>query len=613
MSIYSGKRIHFYGGYSTNVCTTNNNDIVTLIDPVNTVLKEPYLSQTDAEVQADLITPVKMDRHGDRNQRANVAPEASWNYYGDMTTIFENAKVGSYGEPGAVTEDTTLAGLPVYLLGSSKYSSPMMIDVDPTGTSGTQIFNGGIQIGDGDDAVIIRSNQCCYSYFLGPRFLGPDMPGGFPGIGAVWQCSFPKEAIPAEPTGNKDLDAFLADARAAEGIVLRYSIFSVKPGISNEDIIEQLKSGARPINPAMGFVIGTLGVWEAGELETSPSGRLLTSTSALNTASGTFDVVESNGDYYVSLNLANSLPKQSFRTDPTDISDIGPNVDLGGFHLEVNGVNVGEVPYDPQNYFKTGGMMDVKIDADVAEQLKSSQLIIVGDDDNDRGYKGLQLFLEHPYRIQSDQRCNYLDYNGSIQVSLRVLLYGQPVTQATKLSVNLSTSGKLPSPLNLTVNGEAPDVKGGYDTKLMLEAGQIDLNLTVAGKGDLGGLSLLNFSVDADPAKEAAPFYLNFRVYPNDDYSAIIASGDVDWDTVYKEVLRYYYLVFPAMSLRIPLNDPNTITVTASEFLKRLDPDLKSTTLYMPPTRDMSPGKVELLSAYLQKVQSKAPEKAQLA
>lgn len=607
MSIYNGKRINFYGGYSTNVCTTNNNDIVTLIDPVNTVLKEPYLSQTDAQVQADLISPVNMQREGDRNQRANVAPEASWNYYGDMTTIFENAKISSYGAPGKVSEDTTLANLPIYLLGSSQYSSPMMIDVDPTGTSGTQIFNGGIQIGDGDNAVIIRSNQCCYSYFLGPRFLGPDMPGGFPGIGAVWQCSYPKEALPTEPTGNADLDAFLADARAANGIVLRYSIFSVKPGISNEEIIKQLESGARPINPALGFVIGTLGIWEEGELETSPSGRLLTATEALGTASGTFDVVESAGAYYVSLNLANSLPKQSFRKDPTDISDIGPNVDLGAFHLMVNGVNVGTVPYDPQNYYKTGGMMDVPVTADVAEQLKTSQLIISG------GYKAQQLFLESPYRIESDQRCNYMDYNGSMQATLRVLKYGQPVTENTSLSVVMASSGKLDAPLNLTVNGVTPNVKGNYQTSITVPAGQADVSCTVAGKGELGGLSLLIFGVNADPTGGDASCYLNYRVYPNHDYSHIIASGDVDWDIVYKEVLRYYYLVFPAMSLRIPLNDPNTITVTAPEFLKRIDPALKSTTLYMPPTRDMSPGKEALLSAYLQKVQSKAAAPAQIA
>jgi len=600
MSILNSTRINFYGGYSTNVCTVNNNDILDYIDPVHCKLQPPYASMTDEQVEGVLIAPVVRTGGGRLNGADGATAGASWNYYGDMTQAFEGVKVSSAGAPGSVTEKTALAGLPVYLLGSSHYASPMMIDTDPTGTSGTQVFVGGIQIGDGDDALIIRSNQRCFSYFIGARFIGSEAPSGFTGAGAIWQCSFPAEALPEGETGKPELDAFLAEAKQEQGITLRFSMFEIAPTISNQDLLKDFQEGQRPINPAKGYTIGTLGIWKKGELATSPAGRLLNSTGSLpGMSSGTFEAVPAAKDgevAFVSLDLVNSLPKAQERADLNDLSDLGPNLNLGKFHLEAAGENIGEVPYDPASYFKFGGICDVPVTSDGFEAVTSAPLSIVSDDG--KMFPDPNLFKESTYRIQTDQRANYLEGEASLDLQLRVTYLGGPVPQDTVLNVESSTSGKLPDPLNLTVNGESPTPSGGYAINFTVSKGETEIIANLKST-KAGGLSLLNFQVGSI---EGSKMFSNFRVYPEDDYSKEIEAGEISWSFVYEEVLRYYYLTYPAMSLRIPLNDPGSIQTTAPAFIQRLtEPDFLSG-LLMPPTREMSPGKKALLLAYLKQV-----------
>ena len=64
-------------------------------------------------------------------------------------------------------------------------------------------------------------------------------------------------------------------------------------------------------------------------------------------------------------------------------------------------------------------------------------------------------------------------------------------------------------------------------------------------------------------------------------------------------MLRYYYVTFPAMSMRVPLNDEGTIKATGPQILARLSKEFHPTTLRMPITRSMSPSQTRLLEAFL--------------
>ena len=71
------------------------------------------------------------------------------------------------------------------------------------------------------------------------------------------------------------------------------------------------------------------------------------------------------------------------------------------------------------------------------------------------------------------------------------------------------------------------------------------------------------------------------------------------WEQVYNNVLRFFYVVFPAMSKRIPLNFEDAIRGTGELILARTSDVYRNTTLYMPIVRSMTPSQVELLRAYL--------------
>lgn len=70
----------------------------------------------------------------------------------------------------------------------------MMVDLDPTATTTTQIFVGGLQIGDGDTPqLLIRWDSVCSSFDVNTRVLLPrtmDSPGSFHGSG-TFQLTFP--------------------------------------------------------------------------------------------------------------------------------------------------------------------------------------------------------------------------------------------------------------------------------------------------------------------------------------------------------------------------------------------------------------------------------------
>jgi hypothetical protein len=102
-------------------------------------------------------------------------------------------------------------------------------------------------------------------------------------------------------------------------------------------------------------------------------------------------------------------------------------------------------------------------------------------------------------------------------------------------------------------------------------------------------------------------FFIIVRVLPYDDYSGL-DDDDVTFERVYDEVLRYYVLIFPAMSKRLPLDDPSVwrSPAAASYVLKMTDVSLWEYYHYMPRTRDLSRYRRELLQRFCRKVAREA-------
>ena len=104
--------------------------------------------------------------------------------------------------------------------------------------------------------------------------------------------------------------------------------------------------------------------------------------------------------------------------------------------------------------------------------------------------------------------------------------------------------------------------------------------------------------------------YSSVRVFEKADFSSLYGkNGALQWDDVYKYALRYYFLLFPAMSAYIPLNFASSITspYAAKLIQQRLgtpkDPVFYST-LNMPVTRTLSPARAKLVLDFIAQAQN---------
>lgn len=582
MSYLDGPRVNFWGGASTNVDTANNagNGIV---DLVTTEVTSP---ESDAEIIRQLRQPIQ--------GHLDYYTVAGWNYYGDHQVAFLDAKVSSSGAPGAVRSDGDLAGQPVYLLGSvdprsgdGPYGGPVMVDLDPTSGQTTQIYAGGLQIGGAggaQPALLVRADARCHAHFLGLRYdkrttQPPYLTPGSVFANGTFQVAFPKEAVVHADRGVPVLAAIL-DAPGAVGIVVRFAFFEFMPGLDSDDLVQGYADNRNPDNPSLGRVIGTIGPWLEGEPATCPPGRLL-ANQTLGGAQGLAHLDAANRR--LTLDLVSALQGEAIRRDgQANTAPIGPNVDYGDLEVSAGGGTLATAPSLPATYYLFGGLWDVALGSEAAVRQVADNPIRVGSTRN-----GLDL-RESRLRIFGDPRNVYLDELGSGgELELLVRELGGPVRGDTALTLETAPSGTLPDPGFLDFPAQVTVPRGGDRA-----------TIPVGDNGGGAGFLALNLA-----AAGGAAYFVNFRKYPDDDFGAAIAAGDIPWPLVYEHCLRFYYLLFPAMSRRIPLDDQATISAVAGEILKRISDEYRPTTLYMPLTRSMSPGKVALLRAYLEEQQ----------
>lgn len=586
MSYLDGPRINFWGGAKTNVDTANNSGQGLF----NLTTASVVSQDTDDEIIAKLREPI-----GGPGPQGNFT-RAGWNYYGDHQVAYQDAKVSSAGEPGSVSTDDPLVGQPVYLLGSvtpgnedGPYGGPVMVDLDPTSSQTTQIYVGGLQIGGTDNpALLVRADVHCHSHFLGLRYssAATQPPYNTPGsvfANGTFQVGFPMDAVKTSDPNSAIVQALLG-AEGAIGIVVRYSFFEFFPGLDSDAIQKGYAANRNPENPSLGRVIGTLGPWLEGEPATCPPGRLL-QNQRLGGAQGLAHLDAKN--QRLTLDLVSALPGQAIRQDgQNNTAPIGPNVDYGDLVVST-AAGTGPVatkPSLPDTYYLYGGIYDIDLNSAGVEEVKENPILL-------GGTKNQLNIQESRLRIYSDARNLYLnEVEGEKTFELTVRELGGPVQHDTLLTLSTSKSGSLPDPEFLQ-----------FPPMVMVDRGTDQAKITVSDNPTRNP-GFLSLNVSSLGMHGSASYFVNFRKYPAENFQHVIAMGKIPWPMVYDECLRFFYLIFPAMSKRIPLNDEATVTATAGEILKRIGDDYRPTTLYMPLTRSLSPGKIALLRAYLEQV-----------
>ncbi len=569
MGILTGHRINFWGGTQTDVCTANNTQTVDGEDILDLVNAKVVSTDTDAQLVEMMRTPTS----------PGARPGGDWNYYGNHQVLFVDSKVSSQGAAGSVSIGGDLADDAVKLLGSldpqtgdGPYFGPVMVDLDPTSSQTTQIFVGGLQIGpDSAPKLLIRHDTVCSNQGQGMRILNgaDDAPGSSVGAG-TFQVFFPTSSIVSYDTSCADLVAIITDPNS-DGIVLRFSMFEMAPLMTTAQQVADYEANLNSSNPSSGSVIGTLGSHYPDEPDTTLPGRLLVNQQFGGAAYANVD--ETGG--YLSMDMVSTIPKENFRADRTDFTGpIGANIDYGDLTVTAGGQTIGVVNPQPSDYYLYGGIVDLAVDAGQVSTLNANAISMAGTN----GGNSIAI-AETPLRIYSNDRNVYLA--GSSNISCVVSYLGGALNVDTTFTIDSSSSGTIPNPNFLD-----------FPATINASAGATTLSFSVSDNGSAAGFEAL--TVNAGNSS----YFVNFRTYPVTDFG--IAPGSIiTWDQLYENALRFFYVVFPAMSKVFNLSDEATIRGHKFGIIKRTGDAYRDTTLYMPIVRSMTPSQVKLLNDFL--------------
>jgi hypothetical protein len=485
--------MNFRGVFKTNPCTANNDDVVPSVVTRDTNSLGPDMTgMTDDQAAEYLSQGVKMQNYSEPTGVKEFI-RAGWNPYGDHVTTFEDTAIQSvvYGAGNSATSaaQDAMVGVSFEIIGTptpngSNASAPMICDLDPTGLVTTQLFVGGIRFSFTNDqgqpaSIDATYDTRGYQDWLNFCSTVSTTPYGgdqdFVGIACVWQFVIPAARLPSYASfglTSVGLQTLLAQAQTAGGLAVRFRCYEVEPGYTDVYLNSQIQQGNLIPNPAYGYLVGTIGIWNADEPQTEPAGRKLEAAySAVNPqeycspnpgrttmswATGPVGVkpmptiVPVPGCSYpwlgapalvgnvvvnvcqtppvISLDILEAFPKLGFRNPNGPVTNHPPEgfdkprqmafvgavelavIPAGG--TEQDAIAVALVDYGYNNYSSYedfGGIVDVTYDASLYPTIAQGQLILRGNADySSQVNAGITLVKETLIRVVTDDRTAYL-------------------------------------------------------------------------------------------------------------------------------------------------------------------------------------------------------------
>lgn len=727
MSILHFPRVNFNGIISVNPCTANNDDVMpTVVQRDRDSLGTDTSDLSEDNVIDYMRTTRTMENYSDPTGQKPF-PLSGWNLSGDHSVYFRDTTVSSIIMPdgSSVTSSSTdaLIGSAFNVTGSKRSDggptgAAVMVDLDATGLVTTQIFVGGINFMSGGNTIFQSYYDArMYQNWLNFQSTVSDEPyageQNFVSIGTVMQFVIPPSALPDYASlgfQSPGLEALLNTAKQEGGVAVRIRMMEMEPAITDATLQSLFaSSGQWPINPAYGYLVGTIGVHYNGEPESEPAGRKLITpypraTMNWKSPNGTVNptpggtvpwapndpngsptsgglppalignavaALQDGSAGIISVDMVESFPKYGYRNpngppqDPpinhgvtTPVGFDAPQVraNVGQLELAVvsatdstKSVSIGAIDYglnDYSVYENFGGIQDISFNpsasgGDVAatllEAIQQGNLVIrgvAGDPVN----PSTELLTEDVIRVVTDDRVMYTTLNqANAMIQVKVYERGGPTTSAVNIyPLEYKNIIQIKEGSNDTCTSEENEYRPNQtteprylgemcnttdDTANRIQVNYPDQNnyITIpAGEGYsdwfnisitpvVGGAALLNLQFNSEFRGQGVPAwsdcnYCSIRVFDDEDYSGL--PRPLQWNDVYENTLRYYYLVYPAMSTVIPLNKESSVTspYSASLIEQRLHtPDQAGfySTLNMPITRTMSPSKINLLLEFL--------------
>ena len=642
MSVLSFPRIYFQGYMEWDPCTFNNNDWQEFptYDGVNAALNWPFLATQQITQQNFYSTfrPWAIALQPDcaaADQPSGDRLPAEWNMFGthgvsfvqypegNIATTITGGVLSADGTP--VTSDA-LIGTPV-AIGGDRGGPGRLVDTNPASFWSSQIYFGGLSFGSGD--CIIRGPR---KFRMHSRWLdtsriynaNPALTQPAASVGCCFQTCIPYDEVQWPAPGTSALASKLQEAAyapGARGIMVRFTAYVnvyFKNGILNgntpqprtyEELAAALKAAWDEFNktgktdlffsnPCYSHVVGTLGVWNDGEVATVPVGRFLAAANRvtpqalpLTPLRGAYEastdrekpghqklaVLASTSPAppsvplgpavlhvdetkeLISLDLNSTIPELgTVGAWPSDLA----KADFGPLNLGVMSgtsfTSIVEVPYERYAraaYEASAGIVDIPFSetsdpANTAALLRSGTLAIqVG---------STTALAEQQLTAQTDSRGIYLDQRDTTTFDVSVYNFGVPSPHTKVLVAQYDQSlGLIPTqatPLVAFGSGEQSVVTSGGTATIVTTVTSDETGVaTVAIASLMPGFAVLAFyPYTGDTAPSPLPslfgptmpitwgFYTTIRVLPFDD---ALPQRFVDqWNASHNETLAWQFI-----------------------------------------------------------------------
>jgi hypothetical protein len=676
MSVLSFPRIYFKGYASWDPCTFNNNDFAkfTTFDAAQAALNWPFLA-----IQTPPITPEnfvqKFRQYAIKLQNDSIDSPSGprvpceWNMFGshgvafvqyqDYTTTVTGGATGC----GQNVSTDPVIGTTLSIFGDSQYSAPKLVDTNPSSFWSSQIYYGSLQVGSGNYSVSGPRAVRMHSRWINLSRVfaaNPQLSQPAASVACCFQACIPNSGIAWQNGGSGPASPLLtalqqASTQAgAQGVMVRFTAYVnmyFRNGILNgiaqqarnyEELAALLAKAWDTWNqngstadffsqPCYSHVVGSVGVWNDGELASVPMGRYLSAqnpvtpvgakqTTLLGPAAAQVDY-ENN---LLSLDLGSAIPEVGIAGTPASNLE---KVDLGTLEVGVmtgtNFTSIGSLDYAQYGkgaYEASAGIVDLPVPTSITPQQLQQGLLAI----QVSGSSPVTALLEQQFCAQSDSRGIYLDQGTEQTFQITVLQQGVPAAGAKVLlaqydqNLNLVPSAP-PSYISFT-QGEQQIVNSssaGVSTIVSVVTADSNGIATAGVAAQSHGfpvVAFFPFSGDTLPAPPPGlfppgnQFYITVRVLPFDDalpqqfialWNSTHDSAQA-WNFVYSQILYVYDMIFSVMLQFVNLGSQSSVDSSAAAISSLIEKSLaEESTSAMPVTRDLSEGKRIVLQLYL--------------